>query len=195
MSRGLVLALLLCVQWCAPEVREGLVAGRTEATVESDVYMLGGFLYELLTSGLAPFHWLQSNSQLLKDRLLCSSVVPVPGTSPAPGLLGKNVLEAARIDKVALPWCVATPRSGSAERLEELKRLLSRCLVSDKSTRPKLAEIMLLVTRLLAEEDADTEARLTEAHAEGGAPVGSEARYVAGPPVLISHPRLSFVDT
>ncbi len=92
--------------------------------------MVGGLTYELLTAGTPPFHWLLGNTQLLAQRLISSDPVDIPGTEyTVPGLLHKNVLEAAVVDRKPIPWCVqgdATP--GSAGRLAEVKGLMASCL-------------------------------------------------------------------
>jgi hypothetical protein len=97
------------------------------ATTASDVYMLGGLAYELLTAGTRPFHWLARNEPLLIERLTSAGPVEIPGTDVTlPGLLNKNVLEAAELDRKPIPWCVradATP--GSARRLEEVTGLMA----------------------------------------------------------------------
>ncbi len=70
--------------------------------------MLGGLLYELLTAGHVPLHWLLGNVELLLARLRSAVPVPIPGV-PGPGaagLKGQSVLEAHVIDGVAIPWSV-----------------------------------------------------------------------------------------
>ena len=62
-SQAVSLACLCDVQWSAPEVLAGSEAGGRVVTPKSDVYMLGGLVHELLTSGKAPFHWLAGNPQ------------------------------------------------------------------------------------------------------------------------------------
>ncbi len=45
-----------------------VVAGSGEGTdvsFETDLYMLGGLLYELLTSGIPPFHWYDRAERLV----------------------------------------------------------------------------------------------------------------------------------
>ena len=42
----------------APEVLAGSLATGVIATPASDVYMLGGLMFEVLTCGLTPYYWL-----------------------------------------------------------------------------------------------------------------------------------------
>ncbi len=155
--------LLLCHcyrQWMAPEVRSGSEVSGRVATTASDVYMVGGFMYELLTAGTVPFHWLSRNSQLLIERLTSSEPVEIPGTEyTVPGLLHKNVLEAAEVDRKPIPWCVhagATP--GSAGRLVEVKDLVASCLTPRPEDRPKLPDLHRIVTALQAAEVQEAQA-------------------------------------
>ena len=46
------------IAWVAPEVLAGSLATGVTATPASDVYMLGGLMFEVLTCGLTPFYWL-----------------------------------------------------------------------------------------------------------------------------------------
>jgi hypothetical protein len=155
--------VLLCVlhpwQWTAPEVRAGSEASGRVVSTASDVYMVGGFTYELLTAGTPPFHWLSRNAQFLIERLTSADPVESPGTDVLlPGLLHKNVLEAAEADRKPIPWCVhadATP--GSAGRLGEVKGLMTSCLALSPEDRPKLPDLHRCVTALQAAEQAGGE--------------------------------------
>ena len=145
------------MQWMAPEVRAGSEASGRVASAATDVYMLGGLMYELLTAGMSPFHWLLGNTQLLGQRLACAGPVRVPGVrDPVPGLLHKNVLEAADLDAEPIPWCVranATP--GSAGRLAEVKGLMTSCLALSPEDRSKLQDLHRRVAALQAVEAAE----------------------------------------
>jgi hypothetical protein len=146
------------VQWIAPEVCLGTTSGAVPATRASDVYMVGGLFYELMTAGLVPFHWHSRTQNLLWDRR--RSDTPVPGfPAPLPGLLNKSVLEAADIDGVRVPWCtkVADPTGFS---LEEAKAILAALLVAEPKSRPSLRALEARVqTLFLFEQGAELRAR------------------------------------
>jgi hypothetical protein len=148
------------VQWTAPEVRAGSEATGRVATVESDVYMVGGLAYELLTGGTTPFHWLLGNPQLLAQRLVSASPVEIPDCdATVPGLLHLNVLEALAAGKRAVPWCVqADGTPGSAGRLEELKGVVGECLAREPGVRPKLPALLATLEDLQEREVAETRA-------------------------------------
>jgi serine/threonine protein kinase len=152
--------LLRPLQWTAPEVRAGSEATGRVVTTASDVYMVGGFTYELLTAGTPPFHWLASNTQLLVQRLTSADPVEIPDMDAAvPGLLHKNVLEAAELSRKPIPWCVqADGTPGSGQRLEEVKGLMTSCLALSPQARPKLPDLHRCVVGLLAAEVAEARA-------------------------------------
>jgi serine/threonine protein kinase len=145
------------VQWTAPEVRAGNEAEGRVATAASDVYMLGGLIFELLTAGTVPFHWLSGNPQLLVQRLCSADPVAMPDCDAyIPGLLATNVLEAYSMRRESTPvqWRVRTTATpGSADRLEELKSLMADCLSFEPEHRPKLVALLRRVAALL---DAET---------------------------------------
>ena len=150
-------------QWSAPEVCAGSVEAGTVATTASDVYMVGGFLYELLTSGTPPFHWLATDlesSLLLGRRRATADRVPIPGLrSGLPGLLGKSVLEVAEEDGEPIPWRVRVDGSlGSAGRLEAVKALLVQCLAAEPGARPKALTLLATVNDLLVAETGEVRA-------------------------------------
>ena len=45
------------IAWVAPEVLAGSLVKGVTATPASDVYMLGGLMFEVLTCGLTPYYW------------------------------------------------------------------------------------------------------------------------------------------
>ncbi len=163
-------------QWTAPEVRAGSEARGRVVSTASDVYMVGGFAFELLTAGTPPFHWLARNAQLLFERLTSADPVEIPGTDmEVPGLLHKNVLEAADLDRKPIPWCVqadATP--GSGNRLEELRSLMRSCWALNPEDRPKLPDLHRSVTALHVAE-------ATEVRATGSAAYGPTSAGSSGP--------------
>ncbi len=167
------------LQWTAPEVRAGSEASGRVVTTASDVYMVGGFTYELLTAGTSPFHWLSRVPQLLIERLTSADPVEIPGTDmEVPGLLHKNVLEAAEVDRKPIPWCVqadATP--GSAGRLAEVKGLMACCLALNPEDRPKLPDVHHTVMVLQAAEAAEARTTGSMGH---GRPAATAPREWAG---------------
>ncbi len=125
----------------------------TLATVPSEVYLLGGLLYELLTAGHEPYHWLLDDADLFLARLRSAALVPIPGAPGhgLPGLQGKNTLEAAVIDGVPVPWTVEADYRGpgeSADLLEEAKGLVEACLQQDPAARPTLDRLWDAVVSL-----------------------------------------------
>ncbi len=163
------------MQWTAPEVRASSEASGRVVTTASDVYMVGGFTYELLTAGTPPFHWLARNAQLLIERLTSADPVEIPDTDvTVPGLLHKNVLVAAELGGKPIPWCVqadATP--GSAGRLAEVKGLMTSCLALSPEDRPKLPDLHHTVTALQAAEAAEARAVGSTGH---GRPASASPR-------------------
>jgi serine/threonine protein kinase len=147
------------LQWSAPEVCVGdITEGTVPVTTATDVYMLGGLLFELLSAGGRPFQWLEGIPDLLAQRRKQALPVVMPGaTSPegVVGLHGKNTVEAAAIDGVVVNWCVklgATP--GSARRFQDLQDLMLEALSSDPATRPSVALFGTRVRQLYLEESA-----------------------------------------
>jgi serine/threonine protein kinase len=102
------------VAWRAPETFHVDAEGRQIASRETDVYMLGGLMFEVLTAGqVTPFFWLPWLDQL---------VVLRSGSSA-------NTLDAAAAAGVSVPWAI----DGDADAL---RRLMARCLHADPLQRP-----------------------------------------------------------
>jgi serine/threonine protein kinase len=177
------------LQWMAPEECAQQAPGATGVLTswKGDVYMLGGLLYELLTGGVPPFHWLITKEELRVSvglfiaRRRTSEPVLIPGVGRAEGLLGKSVIEVANADgSVVIPWCVRGPGTlGDAKRLNETRALLESCLAANPASRPTTEALMDSIDSLLVQE-------LRAVHEAGdwdallGAP--ALAMYVRGPP-------------
>jgi hypothetical protein len=172
-------------------VGDGAEAG-TVATTASDVYMVGGLAYELLTGGTAPFHWLAGDLQsalFLGQRRATAGRVPFPGLRGGlPGLLGKSVLEVAQDDGEPIPWCVrAEGTPGGLGRLAELKALLEQCLAAEPEVRPKLPALLAAFRDLLVREEGEERAAGIGGGLSTPASVGSVSS-VLPPPLPVSPP-------
>jgi hypothetical protein len=135
------------------------------ASKASDVYMLGGLFYEILTLGKVPFQWLLPfhTAESLLQRRTSAEAVPDSSGQLRPGLLDKNVLEAAVIDGVEVPWSVQQAASpGSASRLVEAKSLVERCCQRDSIARPDTRALSDTLRSLLNREREV----VSEAHVE-----------------------------
>jgi hypothetical protein len=100
--------------------------------------MLGGLFYEMLTVGKVPFHWLLPlyPATSLHQRRTSAEAVPGSDGHLRPGLLDKNVLEAAVIDGVEPLWSVHEAASpGSSSRLREAQSLVERCCLREPTAR------------------------------------------------------------
>jgi hypothetical protein len=139
-------AISLVVQWSAPEVCAGDTMG-TVVTTASDVYMLGGLLYELLT-GRVPFHWIDET--VLRHRRVSEGAVSLVRLGSFQGLYGKSVLEAALLDREAVPWQESL-RANPCHRavFDGLVALMVECLAKEARSRPKLAAVSVRVDDLL----------------------------------------------
>jgi serine/threonine protein kinase len=110
------------VAWRAPETFHIDEHGRQIASVATDVYMLGGLMFEVLTAGQrAPFFWMP------QERLIM-----MRATS------SMNTLDAAMAAGVAIPWSVVVDEAwtGARDVVEQLRHLMAGCLNSEPSRRP-----------------------------------------------------------
>jgi serine/threonine protein kinase len=116
------------VAWRAPETFHLDDAGQQIASVATDVYMLGGLAFEVLTAGRhVPFFWLSG------ERLL-----GVRGSSPM------NTLDAAAAAGVTIPWAVVVGDdwTGAVDGVEQLMGLMARCLHAEPSRRPSMDDVL-----------------------------------------------------
>jgi hypothetical protein len=133
------------------ESPDGVVTSR-----ESDVYMAGGLLYELLTGGTPPYHWLVDYPELLTARRRTAGKVLVAPGVFVDGLLGKHVLEVAAADGKVVPWCVRGPGTLAGVghgRFGEAMHWLTRCLAAEPGARPSTSDLMN-TCHALAEQEA-----------------------------------------
>ncbi len=110
------------VAWRAPETFHLDESKRQIASVQTDVYMLGGLMFEVLTAGRrAPFFWMASEGLII---LRATTTV--------------STLDAAAAAGVSIPWAVVPGDdwTGVVDGVERLKALMSRCLHADPSRRP-----------------------------------------------------------
>ncbi len=116
------------VAWRAPETFHHDDAGRQVASVATDMYMLGGLMFEVLTAGRhAPFFWLPTER-----------VMVVRETTSI------NTLDAAMAGGVPIPWAVVSGDdwAGAVDGVERLKALMARCLHVEPSRRPSMDDFL-----------------------------------------------------
>ena len=137
---------LFPVAWVAPEVLSGSLRDGVTATPASDVYMLGGLMFEVLTCGLAPCHWMRDVALVAQRRCHPAGEVFRPDGFPADvkGLAGLTVVDAAGVDGVPVTWRVVDDGGDDVQygsRVGRLVEVMAHCLASDASARPPLADI------------------------------------------------------
>jgi hypothetical protein len=159
------------VAWRAPETFRLDESKRQIASVQTDVYMLGGLMFEVLTAGRhAPFFWM-SAEHLIMLRATTSI----------------NTVDAASANGVAIPWAIALDAgwTGVADGVERLKALMSRCLDAEPSRRPSLDDF-------LAELEAIRGISVVTDGGYGGVPDGGYGTVIgdggAAPPAIVSAP-------
>jgi serine/threonine protein kinase len=116
------------VAWRAPETFHLDEAKRQIASSQTDVYMLGGLMFEVLTAGRhAPFFWMSTESLIM---LRATTSI--------------NTVDAASAARVSIPWAVVPVDdwSGAVDGVERLKGLMSRCLHADPSRRPSMDDFL-----------------------------------------------------
>ena len=130
------------IAWLAPEVLAGSLATRGTATPASDVYMLGGLMFEVLTCGLSPYYWLTPPLTAQRRRVRAGeSFRPTGLPVSVTGLGGMSVLEAAVLDHIDIPWRVAFGDGTSDAGRSGLIELMERCLDNDPFRRPSLNDV------------------------------------------------------
>ena len=125
------------IAWMAPEVVDGSADSGVTVTPASDVYMLGGLMFEVLTCGRTPFYWLDQ-SILKHVRRAPAGIQPVGYPAAFVGLHGMSVLDAAAFVRLDIPWRVGPDASRSS-----LIALMKRCLDSDPTVRPTLDDVQI----------------------------------------------------
>ncbi len=116
------------VAWRAPETFHLDGAGRQVVSVQTDVYMLGGLMFEVLTAGRhAPFFWMPAERLIM---LRGSSLM--------------NTLDVAVAAGVSIPWGIVRGGgwAGAVDGVERLKALMARCLHAEPSRRPSIDDFL-----------------------------------------------------
>ena len=136
--------------WAAPEVVAGSVHEGVTVTPAGDVYMLGGLIFEVLTCGLTPYHWLNCALMVQRRRVATGKLFRPPGTlSDVAGLGDASVLNAATMDGVEIQW-----RTGGGSVYDTgiglLVDLMERCWASDASHRPRLSDVQARLQSMLS---------------------------------------------
>ena len=143
-------ASLCPIAWMAPEVLAGSTDQGRVATPASDVYMLGGLMFEVLTGGTAPFHWSLPALMWQRRRHPAGEMFRPKGIPvDVVGLQDQSVIIAAVVDGVDVQWRVDGDIRG-------LVTLMERCLDATPGRRPKLGEVQDALMASLAAAAAAT---------------------------------------
>ena len=137
-------------RWVAPEaVRDE--TGKKSASFQTDVYMIGGLVFELLTCGQYPFYWIPDvhvgDHRLANPKVDFLQLAEAVGQDPR-------------------PWMLQDADSGcpsEAEELRLLEAIMKLCLRPDPSLRPPLDQLLAAVlgdeaqrARIVGEADLDS---------------------------------------
>ncbi len=118
------------IEWRAPETFHLDDAGQQIASVATDVYMLGGLMFEVLTAGQrAPFFWLPRGAE---PRTMFRARTSI------------NTLDAAAAAGEPIPWAIVTGDdwTGAFDGVERLTALMARCLHAEPSRRPSMDDFL-----------------------------------------------------
>ena len=144
-------AALFPIAWVAPEVLAGNLKDGVLATPASDVYMLGGLMFEVLTCGLTPFYWLNPTLMSQRRRQAAGMRFRPPGTlSDVCGLGSLSTLDAAAVDGVEIEWRVGSGGGVYGGGVPSLLELMGHCLDSDPSKRPLLSAVQSRLQALMS---------------------------------------------
>ena len=144
---------LFPVAWVAPEVLSGSLREGVTATPASDVYMLGGLMFEVLTCGLTPYYWMSDMRLVAQRRRHVAGETFRPSGLPVDvvGLRGLSVVTAGVVDGVDMPWRVSGGGGdvyGSG--VGGLVALMEECMDVDADKRPSLSDVQTRLKGLVA---------------------------------------------
>ena len=141
--------------WVAPEVIAGSLSEGVTATPASDVYMLGGLMFEVLTCGLTPYYWMSDAPKLIyQRRRVAAGELFRPAGLPmkVSGLAGLSMLQAAKEDDIDVPWALSMPAGAGSvydSGVGGLIDLMERCLNADDGKRPALNDVQAALQGML----------------------------------------------
>ncbi len=128
-SAHMTLTIVGPIEWRAPETFRLDSSGHQIASVATDVYMLGGLMFEVLTAGRVPFFWLPAGAE---PRTMFRART------------SQNTLDAAAAAGLSIPWAIVRGDdwAGAVDGVERLKALMSRCLHAEPSRRPSMDDFL-----------------------------------------------------